>query len=147
MVPDELQLGERHVSAWIAMPFHEPEVVDISVRFPLSLDRFEEALKDSLIRLLDYAEELYPTTPQLDDHYASFIAVPLWVAMTEREVLVIDTRPIGGTAYAVERLTVTSVADRGPFEMTGLSSLSWAEWCKFGAQEPPRFGLILLPTD
>ncbi|CAE7193816.1 unnamed protein product [Symbiodinium sp. CCMP2592] len=101
LVPDEFQLGQRHISTWVATPFFEPEVVDIQVRFPMTLDFLEEALRDSLGLLPDYASELYPTTPQLDDHFASFVAVPGWIELTDREVIVIDARPIGGTVYPV----------------------------------------------
>ncbi|CAE7247342.1 hypothetical protein AK812_SmicGene11060 [Symbiodinium microadriaticum] len=45
-------------------------------------------------------DQFYATTPQIGDHFASFIACPPWMGETSKTMLVMDAREIGGTVFA-----------------------------------------------
>ncbi|OLP79036.1 hypothetical protein AK812_SmicGene40723 [Symbiodinium microadriaticum] len=90
-----------HVTIWLAAVYCETEVVDMELPRPLSLAYMKEALVNACSVTPEQYDDLYPTVPQLGDYYGSFIAQPAWLKETAKRVLVIDTRALGGTAYAV----------------------------------------------
>ncbi|CAE7193839.1 ANKRD1 [Symbiodinium sp. CCMP2592] len=96
----EVDIASVHVTCWVATPYYEPEVVDLELPFPSTVARLQEAVRDSTKQLPDYAEEYLPTAPQVDNHFASFVAVPKWVRETDKVVQVVDATDIGGGVFA-----------------------------------------------
>ena len=90
-----------HVTIWLAAVYCETEVVDMELPRPLSLAYMKEALVNACSVTPEQYDDLHPTVPQLGDYYGSFIAQPAWLNETDKKVLVMDTRALGGTAYAV----------------------------------------------
>ena len=100
-VPPTLEELNLHVTVWIAAVYCESEIVDLELPRPLSLAYMKEALVDTCTVIPEQYDDLSPTIPQLGDYYGSFIAQPAWLRDSAKKVLVIDTRALGGTAYAV----------------------------------------------
>ncbi|CAE7786256.1 unnamed protein product [Symbiodinium sp. CCMP2456] len=96
----ETTFEEAHVTAWIASPFFESEIVDAYLAFPLSVERLKDTIKEACAIMPHYADEYVPTSPQISDHFASFIALPGWILHTDKVGLVMDCRLVGGTVFA-----------------------------------------------
>ncbi|CAE7308349.1 unnamed protein product, partial [Symbiodinium sp. CCMP2456] len=96
----ETTFEEAHVTAWIACPFFESEIVDAYLAFPLSVERLKDTIKEACAIMPHYADEYVPTSPQISDHFASFIALPGWILHTDKVGLVMDCRLVGGTVFA-----------------------------------------------
>ncbi|CAE7730122.1 unnamed protein product [Symbiodinium sp. CCMP2456] len=90
-----------HISMWASTPFFEAEVVDLEIGFPVTINRLKRALAESFTIVPDFADELTPTVPQVEGHFASFVAAPGWLSQAGRSVLVLDTRSLGGTVFTV----------------------------------------------
>ncbi|CAE7022108.1 unnamed protein product [Symbiodinium sp. CCMP2456] len=88
-----------HATFWFGAAFYETEIIDVEMPFPLAVGQIKEALKGAAAVVPDQFDDIYPTTPQLDGFYGSFIAQPSWLRNTDRSALVMDTRPIGGTVF------------------------------------------------
>ena len=90
-----------HVTIWVGAAYYEPEIVDIELPVPLTLEYMKQALRGSLEALPECFDDLLPTIPQIGEHYGSFIAQPSWLRHTDRVAMVVDARPISGTVYVV----------------------------------------------
>ena len=96
------------VTLWTITPFYVPEVTDVEIPFPVTLNNLRRALRESFEIIPDFAGELVPKTPQIGEGFASFVAIPGWLRTTGRTVLVIDSRDVGGTVFAVHHEGVVS---------------------------------------
>ncbi|CAE7717929.1 unnamed protein product [Symbiodinium sp. CCMP2592] len=101
-IPDfaAVDIARVHATCWIATPFYEAEIVDLELHFPTTVDRITQAVRDSTRELPDYADDVFPTVPQLGSFYASFVAVPRWVRETDKVVQVVDATDVGGGIFA-----------------------------------------------
>ncbi|CAE6930495.1 unnamed protein product, partial [Symbiodinium sp. CCMP2456] len=99
VMPPTMDEHTIHATFWLGAAFYETEVIDIEMPFPLAVGQIKEALKGAAAVIPDQFDDIYPTTPQLDGFYGSFIAQPSWLRNTDRFALVMDTRPIGGTVF------------------------------------------------
>ena len=89
-----------HVTLWTTTPYYEAETVDVELNFPLSMHMVRRALKESFTVIPDWAGEVIPTTPQLGDDFASFIAFPGWLEQANMTVQVIDARDVHGPVFS-----------------------------------------------
>ena len=96
----EDQRPTTHISVWVAAPFYTAESLDVAMNFPLTYARFEDMIRSELRHIPENFSKLTPTTPQLDDDFASYIACPEWVEMAGKACIVIDCLSIGGPAFA-----------------------------------------------
>ncbi|CAE7241543.1 unnamed protein product [Symbiodinium sp. CCMP2456] len=98
--PPPMETLDHHVTIWVAAPYYETEVLDVRVPLPLRLSSLKEAMAGSLSVIPDTFNQYFETVPQIDRHYASFVALPQWMAETNKMVLIMDARPMGGQVYA-----------------------------------------------
>ncbi|CAE7257034.1 unnamed protein product [Symbiodinium sp. CCMP2592] len=95
----EAEMRATHISVWIASPFFEVEVLDLGIAFPMTEQRFLDAVRGTTTCMPDWAETVLPTTPQVGPYYGSCVAIPPWIPAAGKSVLVIDNRPIGGHTF------------------------------------------------
>ncbi|CAE7461354.1 unnamed protein product, partial [Symbiodinium sp. CCMP2456] len=104
----------RHVTIWVAAPYYEAEVLDVDLPLPLRMPSFRDAIRGALKVIPDALDDYVATVPQIDGHYASFVAQPLWLEDAGRFMLIMDTRPMEGTVFAfftdapLDRQTIVS---------------------------------------
>ncbi|CAE7905413.1 rngB [Symbiodinium microadriaticum] len=96
----EDQRPTTHISVWVAAPFYIAESLDVAMNFPLTYARFEDMIRSELRHIPEHLSKLTPTTPQLDDDFASYIACPEWAELAGKVCIVIDCLSIGGPAFA-----------------------------------------------
>ena len=136
---------QLHVTMWVAAPYYEAEVIDALVPLPLRRDNIVEAIRGSTSVIPDEFDQIQVTVPQLDEHYASFIAFPQWLNGSGRSMVVIDCRRVGGTAYVVyveAPLNAASIASH----VTEVDPATCAFFL-FGDEEPLRAGQAVLPVN
>ncbi|CAE7031289.1 unnamed protein product [Symbiodinium sp. CCMP2592] len=92
---NEEEIESHHISFWITSPYIEPSSIDVALSFPISLSRIKEVVDDSIDGLGTYwLNDLYPTVPQLSDHYGTMVLVPEWMYHSDVRAILIDARGI-----------------------------------------------------
>ncbi|CAE7389529.1 unnamed protein product [Symbiodinium sp. CCMP2592] len=145
----EVDVANVHVTCWVATPFYEPEIIDLEVRFPTTVDRLQTAVSDSTRHIPEYAEEIIPTVPQVDNHFASFVAMPKWVRESDRVVQVVDATNIGGGVFAAyldrpvtRQQVLTTVVEGWPEGMGVYAYGSDRPWRNNVVYNPVQGGLL-----
>ncbi|CAE7710018.1 unnamed protein product [Symbiodinium sp. CCMP2592] len=142
--PMEMDIARAHVVCWVATPYHEVEVIDVEMLFPMTQERLRHAVAETTQHIPDYASEYVPCTPQIGDGFASFVAVPPWMKSTERVVQVIDASDIGGGIFAAY---VEGPITRQNVLMTMVEG--WPEGMQafaYGSERPMRSGQTYDPV-
>ncbi|CAE7677247.1 unnamed protein product [Symbiodinium sp. CCMP2456] len=112
-MPTMEDLG-RHVTIWVAAPYYEAEVLDVDLPLPLRMSSFRDAMRGALTVIPDALDDYVATVPQIDGHYASFVAQPVWLDDAGKFTLIMDTRMMEGTVFAfftdmpLDRQTIVS---------------------------------------
>ncbi|CAE6939333.1 Pol [Symbiodinium sp. CCMP2592] len=112
----------RHVSLWVLTPFSEPEMIQIAVPFPTTLEILQDFVRDAG----NESAHVSPVVPQIHEDFASFLLLPDWLPHSSCTAVALDARLVGGGIFAhylngpLTRSVALQAAGKGydePFEV------------------------------
>eukprot|EP00439_Symbiodinium_sp_Y106_P020516 s5732_g2.t1 len=95
--PGEIDIARVHITAWVAAPCYESEILDFEV---CTVAQVNFAVKNTSAQFQDIPMEYVPTIPQLGRDFASYVAFSSWLPETDKVVQVVDATAIGGGTFA-----------------------------------------------
>ena len=90
----------EHLSFLVLAPYFEPEILDIAVALPISLDRMFEVIKDTVRDMPTWLSHAVAVEPQIHEDFGTVLLVPGWVPLSGRWAVVLDGDQVGRGVFA-----------------------------------------------
>ena len=90
----------EHLSFLVLAPYFEPEILDLAVAMPISLDRMFEVIKDTVRDMPTWLSHAVAVEPQLHEDFGTVLLVPGWVPLSGRWAVVLDGDQVGRGVFA-----------------------------------------------